>query len=469
MRILYRNAFAHWSIHHLMLLGFGLVFLVVGVITILVYGNTSALITSTKLDAKSHRLVKGVEDLVALLEEAERSSRRYLVTGDDSYLDAHHAAVELAPAYVLTFQEALQESPKQQERVRILETRIKRVLDVERAGIVQRQKHGYQGVRPLVFGRDANRELEAVRLILSEISREETEAIERRAHESAAGTRVNIWLLAGGTLLQCLLLSSIYYLIRHDLAERERVARELSRRGELLEAANKELEAFSYSVSHDLRAPLRHIDGYVSLLDKAAGRELNEKARRYLTTISQAAKQMGQLIDDLLSFSRMGRAEMMTTAVDMNQLVNDVVQHLQPDLQGRNIAWHIEDLPIVQGDPSMLRQIFINLIANAVKFTGTRPLAQIDIGTESSSPQETVLFVKDNGVGFDMAYRDKLFGVFQRLHRADEFEGTGIGLANVRRIVHRHGGRSWAEGQPDQGATFYVALPKHQAPLKIAA
>jgi light-regulated signal transduction histidine kinase (bacteriophytochrome) len=265
------------------------------------------------------------------------------------------------------------------------------------------------------------------------------------------------------------LLSSVYYLLRHDIAERERVARELVRRGELLEAANKELEAFSYSVSHDLRAPLRHIDGYVALLDKAAGQDLNEKARRYLTTISQAAKQMGQLIDDLLSFSRMGRAEMMTTDVDMNQLVKDVIQHLQPDLQERAIAWQIEDLPVVQGDPSMLRQIFINLVANAVKFTGARPLARIEIGAESFSPQETVFFVKDNGVGFDMAYRDKLFGVFQRLHRADEFEGTGIGLANVRRIVHRHGGRSWAEGQPDKGATFYIALPKHRAPLQMAA
>ena len=469
MRIPYRHPFAVWSIHHLMLLGFGLVFLVVGAISLLVYRNTSILITNTKLDTRSQRLVKGLDDLLALLEEAERSSRRYLVTGDDSYLEAHQAAVDLAPAYVLTFQESLQESPVQQERVRLLETRIKRVLDAERAGIVQRQKHGYQGVRPLVSGRDANRELEGVRLILSEISRDESETIERRAHDSAAGTRLNIWLLGGGTLLQCVLLSSVYYLIRHDLAERERVARELARRGELLEAANKELEAFSYSVSHDLRAPLRHIDGYVALLDKAAGRELNEKARRYLTTISQAARQMGQLIDDLLSFSRMGRAEMMTTDVDMNQLVKDVIQHLQPDLQGRAIAWQIEDLPVVQGDPSMLRQIFINLIANAVKFTGTRPLARIEIGAESSSPQETVFFVRDNGVGFDMAYRDKLFGVFQRLHRADEFEGTGIGLANVRRIVHRHGGRSWAEGQPDKGATFYISLPKPRPPLQMAA
>ena len=268
MRIPYRHPFAVWSIHHLMLLGFGLVFLVVGAISLLVYRNTSILITNTKLDTRSQRLVKGLDDLLALLEEAERSSRRYLVTGDDSYLEAHQAAVDLAPAYVLTFQESLQESPVQQERVRLLETRIKRVLDAERAGIVQRQKHGYQGVRPLVSGRDANRELEGVRLILSEISREETESIERRAHDSAASTRLNIWLLGGGTLLQCVLLSSVYYLIRHDLVGRFFMDHHNVQGGFLMPARRRLLDATAlYDLRHVRGAPimakLRVADGAV--------------------------------------------------------------------------------------------------------------------------------------------------------------------------------------------------------------
>jgi light-regulated signal transduction histidine kinase (bacteriophytochrome) len=288
----------------------------------------------------------------------------------------------------------------------------------------------------------------------------ERQAVNRRVIASAASTRHTIILLAIGAGLQLVLLASVYYLIRHDITERRRVAGELQRRGELLEAANKELEAFSYSVSHDLRAPLRHIDGYAALLRKTVDHSLNEKAARYLQTISDAAKQMGQLIDDLLVFSRMGRQDMLQTTVNMDQLIKSILSDLRLDLHGRQISWTIASLPEVKGDPSMLRQVFVNLLTNALKFTSTRATASIEIGVDTHSSDEIVLYVRDNGVGFDMQYAPKLFGVFQRLHRADEFEGTGIGLANVRRIVHRHGGRTWADGVPDKGATFYVALPE---------
>ena len=280
-----------------------------------------------------------------------------------------------------------------------------------------------------------------------------------RLLQSTGTTRSTIALLALGAILQLVLLGSVYYLIHHDITNRRRVAAELRRQGELLQAANKELEAFSYSVSHDLRAPLRHIDGYAALLSKTAGQSLNDKAQRYLQTISESAKQMGQLIDDLLVFSRMGRQEMLRSTVNLNQLVKTVIHDLRLDLQGRTISWTIGSLPDVPGDPAMLRQVFMNLISNAVKFTATRPKPHIEIGATRQLPGEVTLFVRDNGVGFDMQYVNKLFGVFQRLHRNDEFEGTGIGLANVRRIVHRHGGRTWAEGKIDHGATFYVSLP----------
>jgi signal transduction histidine kinase len=243
-------------------------------------------------------------------------------------------------------------------------------------------------------------------------------------------------------------------------AIRRRVESDLLRTRDELQASNKELEAFAYSVSHDLRAPLRHMVGFTELLKKNVSSALDEKSQRHMTIILGSAKRMGNLIDDLLAFSRIGRAEAQMTLVNLDQLVKEVVTEARQDTAGREIVWRIGTLPSCYGDRSMLRVVLVNLVSNAIKFTRQRDRAEIEIDCSEETEREVVVFIRDNGAGFDMKYADKLFGVFQRLHHANEFEGTGIGLATVQRIILRHGGKVRAEGAINQGATFYFSAPK---------
>ncbi len=257
------------------------------------------------------------------------------------------------------------------------------------------------------------------------------------------------------------------YAAARDITDRRNAERRieelngaLERRVEELASVNQELEAFSYSVSHDLRAPLRHIGGFAQLLGRSSGAGLDEKGRHYLATIDDSVRQMGSLIDELLAFSRLGRAEVRREAVDLEAIARDAIQEVERDVNGRDVRWTVGALPRVTGDAALLRQALVNLLSNAVKYTRPREVSRIEIGSAAGTSDDVVCFVRDNGVGFDMKYADKLFGVFQRLHGPDEFEGTGIGLANVRRVIQRHGGRTWAEGIVDGGASFYFSLPK---------
>jgi PAS domain S-box-containing protein len=253
----------------------------------------------------------------------------------------------------------------------------------------------------------------------------------------------------------------------NDISERKRreeevraLNEELGRQTVQLEATNKELEAFAYSVSHDLRAPLRHMAGFTELLQRHASSHLDERSQRYVTMILESAKRMGSLIDDLLAFSRIGRAEAHRTTFSLQQVVQEALAEIRPETEARDIVWSVGALPTWYGDRSMVRLALANLISNAVKFTRTRPRAEIEIACAKQDRDQVVMVVRDNGVGFDMRYVNKLFGVFQRLHAPEAFEGTGIGLATVQRIAHRHGGKAWAESVVDHGATFYLSLSR---------
>lgn len=224
-----------------------------------------------------------------------------------------------------------------------------------------------------------------------------------------------------------------------------------------LQSANRELEAFTYSVSHDLRSPLRHIDAYAQILEEEHAPKLDDNARKCLQRIRKGVQNMGDLVDDLLNLSRVGRAELQKETVALNPLVDEAIQDLRPETKGRDIEWRIGPLPAVFCDAGLVKQVFANLLSNAVKYTRTRPRALIEVGAAPAGGAQAI-FVRDNGVGFNMKYANKLFGVFQRLHRPDEFEGTGVGLATVQRIIHLHGGRIWADAALDKGAAFYFTL-----------
>ena len=256
--------------------------------------------------------------------------------------------------------------------------------------------------------------------------------------------------------------------VLNDITESRRIQEELERlnreledrvrsRTAQLEAANKELEAFSYSVSHDLRAPVRHIDGFVKLLEREQP-PATGKAAHYLHTIAASSQRMAALIDDLLELSRTGRAPLEMRTVALGPLVEEVIVDLRPDVARRKIEWRVGALPAVRADPSLLRVVLQNLLDNAVKYTRREAHAVVEVGAMTLDGGNTAIYVSDNGVGFDMRYADRLFGVFQRLHRAEDFEGTGIGLATARRVIHRHGGRIWGEGEPGRGARFYFTV-----------
>jgi light-regulated signal transduction histidine kinase (bacteriophytochrome) len=348
-------------------------------------------------------------------------------------------------------------------------------------------KRADPGYMSVAAERDGKRQMDGIRKLFAQLIQLETHVRMEESGQAHNAARFTLALvggiaIGGGAVLAVLSrrqLRAISETYRDALESTNRLnaglerrvserTAELQQRSNELADANKELEAFAYSVSHDLRAPMRHIAGFSDLIRTSLQSNLSADDRENLETIHNTARLAGRMVDDLLSFSRVGRVTLRPTAVDLGQIVADCRKELNPDTAGRKIEWSVGPLPRVTADRAMLKLAVGNLLANAVKYTSTRVEAKIEIGTTDAAPpadavqlrqKGVTIFVRDNGVGFDMAYARKLFGVFQRLHRAEEFEGTGIGLANVRRIIVRGGGWVWAHGEPDRGATFFVTLP----------
>ena len=443
--------------------------------------------------AHSQRVHGGLQKALTLAVDAETAVRGYLLSGDDTFLDPFRSAQTDLPPLLDSIHTSVTD-PWEHEQVAVVARLVDDRLSVLRGFVADRHT---ASVEALV---ESKRRMDGLRYAIQGVLEAEDRRLDADLQRLRTAARLALALVyggaalgvAGGVLAVLLFTNGITRGVErlginaerlangeallpvlggddeigrvkrrlHDVAEQLKARdRTLQARVEQVAAANRELEAFSYSVSHDLRAPLRHVVGFSALLEKDTGPQLDDTGRRYIRTITEAAARMGRLIDDLLAFSRMAKSEMVRTDVSLDALVSDVVDEIRGAAADRDVAWIVHPLPTVRGDRAMLRVALVNLLSNALKYTGPRARAEIEIGSRIDKAGEVVVFVKDNGVGFDMTYADKLFGVFQRLHNADRFEGTGIGLASVRRIVQRHGGTAWAESQLDSGATFYVSLP----------
>jgi len=426
-----------------------------------------------------YQIIAELEVSYVTLKDAESGQRIYLLTGNENFLDPLKTSADKFRAQLDRLKSLTADNPSQQARLEKVEE-----LGIERINILQtqvrlKQERGAEVASQEILEGPGIRKMAEIYSLVDEISREEESLLTQRRARSAASARNAMWSLAALGAAVMATLAMAYTFISREMIGRRRTEEELRRLNEELEdrvarrtaeieASNKELEAFSYSVSHDLRAPLRHVASFANLLQEHAAASLDEIGENYLRRIVEAANGMGRLIDGLLTFSRLGRVEMSREPVNLKQLTEEALQELQPEIEGREIDWRIGELPVVEGNREMLRTVVVNLLSNAIKFTRPRRPAQIEVGCRGARDGEAVCFVRDNGVGFDMRYAGKLFGVFQRLHHARDFEGTGIGLANVQRIILRHWGRVWAEGEVGRGATFYFSLPLREEPLRAS-
>ena len=399
------------------------------------------------------------------ITQAETGQWDYLLTGEDKYLEPYQAGLELLRVDMRQLGEMTSDNPKQREAMLRLEPLIASRLDELSGGIEVRRNSGLRaGAEAVAYEHTGGKWMGQIGAQLGEMRGTEENLLSRRLNTAAASTRKMKILVVCGNGLAILILLVKGFVIhreigRRNLAEQNlRHANErLERRTSELSETNKELESFAYSVAHDLRAPLRHIAGYSSVLAQDYAPHLDEEGRRLLSKIVDGAQRMGQLVDDLLSLSKIGLQPLAREATSLDALVLQAMEELAPEYSNREIEWRIAGLFSVECDLGLMRQVFVNLLSNAIKYTGKRAHAVIEVGWIMQNEKRTI-FVRDNGAGFEMQYVGKLFGVFQRLHKARDFEGTGVGLAIVQRIIRKHGGRIWAEAALDRGAAFFFTL-----------
>jgi signal transduction histidine kinase len=396
--------------------------------------------------------------------DAELAQRDFLLTAEQSRRDDFDKLIALSNGRLELLAKLVADNPPQLANLAILRTAVAGRIGVMRAAFTAFDDYGTAAARAVVAAarRAARGSAADILTQTGRMDELEVRLLSQRQAASEHKRSVTFVSLVITLALAAALFMALFRGIRGEMKMRETLEQELQAKAQQLGESNQELESFSYSVSHDLRAPLRAIDGFALMIEEDYVGRLDEEGRRFLGVIRENTKRMGALVDDLLAFSRLGRQAMAKSAVNMDALVREVVDEAVRDHQGRAPLIKIGQLPAANADRGLLRQVWVNLISNALKYCSKSERPTITLSGHRSAA-ECIYVIKDNGVGFSMDYVEKLFGVFQRLHRADEFEGTGVGLAIVHRIISRHGGRIWAEGKVNQGAAFSFALPSGES------
>jgi signal transduction histidine kinase len=408
-----------------------------------------------------------VEKLQAVridITQAETGERGYMLTGQERYLELYRRGVSRVREDMTELSDLIADNPTQQKAILHLNPLVISRLAELAEGIEVRKQSVLAGVEAVARANNGEKWMGQIAAQIAEMRHTEGQLLGTRMEAAAASAKKMKILIVGGNGLAVLILLIKGFIIHRETGRRNRAESSLlqandrleGRTAELLEA-NIEMETFAYSVAHDLRAPLRHIAGYSGILVEDCASSFDEEGRRYLEKIGDGAQKMGHLVDDLLTLSRIGKQELSLQSTALDPMVRKVIEELTPDCAGREVEWQIGDLSNAQCDPGLLKQVFVNVLSNAVKYTRQREHAVIQVGELTQNDQH-VMFVRDNGVGFEMDHAGKLFGVFQRLHKAGDFEGTGVGLAIVERIIRKHGWRIWAEAEFDRGATFFWTL-----------
>lgn len=437
--------------------GFGLAFAAVIIISTVSFNNSLRFISTTERIEQKQNVLTEMEMTTSVIRDIALLTKG-VVAGNDSLIELYLSSVEESNLRSNVLHSLTEKDPVAQKYIDTLGILLEQRLQLDEQIITLNEAGNQQEIQKLIISSRGEDLLNGIHSMAGKIENYERAELENLYQTK--GTNFNETLANFSILMLVVLVifSVLYFIIKKELFARQRVEEETRHLNIQLEAVNKELESFTYTVSHDLRAPVRHINGFLDILESDIRKDLDEKNRRYFSLIKESTRDMGNLIDDLLAFSRTAKEDLNKTKIDLNQSVQEIINNFQQSKDGKNINWVVDELPVVYGDYNLIKAVFANLISNAVKFTSKTSNPTITISSEKYNSKQ-VIYVKDNGVGFNMRYYPKLFGVFQRLHSTEDFPGTGIGLATVKKIIKKHGGNVWAKSNEGEGATFFFSLP----------